>query len=101
MYWTEWGQSGSIKKACMDGTNRTTLVLNSGHAVLAIDNEAKRLYWTDVGGNASIIRMSDLNGFNKKVLFNESNAKITALTIYKNLLFWSDENSGSFHLVFQ
>lgn len=96
MYWSEWGQSGSIKKAAMDGTNRTTLVLNSGHALLAIDAESRRLYWTDVTGNvSSIVVMSDLNGLNKRAIFNETNVRISALTVYREFLFLSDENGGT------
>lgn len=94
MYWAEWGQSGSIKKACMDGTNRTTVVSNSGHAVFAIHNELQRLYWTDLNGNSSVIKIYDLTVLSTKVLVNESNTRITALTIYKNHLFWSDEING-------
>lgn len=95
MYWSEWGRSGSIKKASMDGGNRTTLVFNSGHAVLAIDNESRRLYWTDLNVNTSVIISADLNGLNKKILLNETGLKISGLAIYKEFLYWSDDANGN------
>lgn len=96
MFWSEWGQSGNIKKSFMDGTNQKTIILNTGQAIgLTLDHELKRLFWAENKNGTSIIS-TDLNGLNRKILLSGKKGVPLALTIHKEYVFWSNDASGTF-----
>jgi hypothetical protein len=68
MFWSDWGVSGRIESAYMDGTGRRTLVdtMVQWPTGLAIDYPARRLYWTDP--KAYTVESVDLNGQDRQVI---------------------------------
>lgn len=68
MYWSEWGTSGRIEKASMDGANRT-LVHNTDLVwpnALTLDIETQTLYWADA--NLDRIESSSVDGSNRQLI---------------------------------
>ena len=68
MYWSEWGNSGRIEKASMDGTNR--MVVHNTNLVwpnaLTLDMETQTLYWADA--NLDRIESSSVDGSNRQLI---------------------------------
>ena len=61
MYWSDWGTSGRIERAAMDGSFRKVLINKLGRPNgLTIDYIERRLYWIDI--DALKIESSDLEG---------------------------------------
>lgn len=61
MYWSDWGTSGRIERAAMDGSTRKVLINKLGRSNgLTIDYIERRLYWIDI--DALKIESSDLSG---------------------------------------
>jgi len=62
MYWSQWGNEPSIKRANMDGTNakQITKGTNGRANALTIDYDGQRLYWVDFDINTIV--SSDMNG---------------------------------------
>jgi hypothetical protein len=71
MYWSDWGKTGRIERAAMDGTRHELLLEKLGRANgLTIDFTESRLFWTSLDTPA--IESSDLNGLNRrKVIVTE------------------------------
>jgi low density lipoprotein receptor-related protein 5/6 len=93
MYWSEWGTSKSIKKAAMDGSKVRKLVSTKGYASdLTLDYDRRRLYWIEI--NSAVISSSDLDGNDGKVIIKENIYKPVGLTLYKDFIYWSDNNTG-------
>ncbi|CAH2009921.1 unnamed protein product [Acanthoscelides obtectus] len=71
MYWAHWSsttpENGRIDMAQMDGKNRKVFLDHNIHwpSGLAIDQEAKRLYWTDK--HLKNIQSIDFDGTNRRV----------------------------------
>lgn len=81
MYWSDWGKSGTIKKAFMDGRNVINLVTNVGHANgLTIDDHSKKLYWTS---SKPAIESCNLDGSNRMEIITDGLTKPTALSQYQ------------------
>ena len=79
----------------MDGSNRrtiqnTSLVWPNG---LTIDYEQQRLYWADAF--LDVIEYSNIDGSNRVTLETEANGlqHPYALTLFGDLLFWTDWNA--------
>ncbi|XP_068166712.1 very low-density lipoprotein receptor [Antennarius striatus] len=90
MFWTEIGNEVKIERAGMDGSERKAVVNSSlgwpgGVAVDAISN---RVYWTDVRLKA--IGSASLDGDDIRILQMEDSKNPFSLTVFNDLLFWSD-----------
>lgn len=66
IFWTDWGKKARIESAQMDGHGRQTLV--GDHILwptgLAMDYQARRLYWVDA--KKLTIEAVDLDGKHRK-----------------------------------
>ena len=96
MYWTDWGANPKVEKAEMDGSGRRSLV--TGNLAwpngLTLDQARNRLFWADA--KLGTIEMSDLDGGNRQIVL-PSTAGIHpyGLTIYQDIIYWTDWNSKS------
>ncbi|XP_066268020.1 low-density lipoprotein receptor-related protein 6-like isoform X1 [Branchiostoma lanceolatum] len=91
MFWTNMGNTPTIERAALDGTERRTLFNNNDikrPGSLAVDITHGKLYWTDYGLNR--IQSSDLDGTNRRVLVDLTIGSIVTMTIYDDHLYWSD-----------
>ena len=96
MYWTDWGANPKIEKAEMDGSGRRSIV--TGNLAwpngLTLDQATNRLFWADA--KLEIIEMSDLDGGNRQtVLPSTAGIHPYGLTIYQDIIYWTDWNSQS------
>ncbi|RZF33205.1 hypothetical protein LSTR_LSTR009750 [Laodelphax striatellus] len=94
MYWSDWGKSAKIERAGMDGSERTTFISASlkWPNGLALDLDAKRLYWTDAGmGN---IESVGLDGKNRQILLDNLPHPF-GLTVFRNRVYWTDWDTRS------
>ncbi|CAH1173635.1 unnamed protein product [Phaedon cochleariae] len=90
MYWSE---TGSIKKATMDGKNHIPLVSTEELATsLTLDHDQRRLYWTET--RSGRIRSADLNGHDVAVVVEDAASQPTGLTLFEDYVFWSDNKTG-------
>ena len=92
IFWTDWGEPALIESASMDGRARITL-----HSVginepfgITCDYETQRVYWCDSGLDR--IEYSFYDGSERNVLVSASDGVEIpfALTIYNDLLYWTD-----------
>lgn len=94
MYWSEWKNSNSIKKAAMDGSKSRKLISTKGHASdLTLDFDKRRLYWSEITTPA--IWSSDLDGNDVRIIVKNDISSPIGLTLYKNYLYWSEETTGA------
>lgn len=93
MYWAEWGNSGSIERALLDGTQRQAVVTHIGKAnSLTIEHAARKLYWTDLSTPA-IVRY-DLPTRRKETIVSRDIPYPFSVTQYRDYIYWSDWNTG-------
>ncbi|XP_068617008.1 very low-density lipoprotein receptor [Brachionichthys hirsutus] len=90
MFWTEIGNVVRIERAGMDGSERKVVVNSSlgWPAGVAVDTIANRVYWTDVRLKA--IGSATLDGDDIQILQMEDVTNPFSLTVFNDLLFWSD-----------
>ncbi|XP_046547672.1 low-density lipoprotein receptor-related protein 5-like [Haliotis rubra] len=93
-FWTDWGSTPKIESADYSGANRKTIVstgiqLPNG---LAIDMKAGRLYFCDAGTHQ--IEVVDLDGGNRKVIYQDNSAHFFALALSDKYIFYSDWNKS-------
>jgi Low-density lipoprotein receptor repeat class B len=82
MYWSDWGKTGRIERAAMDGTRNETLMEKLGRANgLTIDFMKSRLYWTALDTPA--IESSDLSGMDRRTIIATEIQKPYGLTQYQ------------------
>jgi Low-density lipoprotein receptor repeat class B len=82
MYWSDWGKTGRIERAAMDGTRNETLMEGLGRANgLTIDFMKSRLYWTALDTPA--IESSDLSGMDRRTIIKTEIQKPYGLTQYQ------------------
>ncbi|XP_078323270.1 low-density lipoprotein receptor-related protein 2-like [Crassostrea virginica] len=87
LFWTEIGAHARIGKATMDGT-AVEYIVTSDVIVpngLAVDYDARRLYWTD--GEQNRIEHSDLDGANRQVLSTHPGALMMDLVVNGRFLY--------------
>ncbi|KFM57611.1 Low-density lipoprotein receptor-related protein 4, partial [Stegodyphus mimosarum] len=74
----------------MDGSQRTTVIDRNitWPNCLAIDQERKKLYWTDAGTRT--IEMSDYDGRNRQVLISLDLPHPFGLALHGNRIYWTD-----------
>ena len=94
LYWTEWGTSARIEKASMDGSGRATI--HSANIErpysLVIDINSQVLYWADY--TLDRIESSSVNGTNRQVLTTSEVPEIFSLSMFGNMLYFSDWTYG-------
>jgi low density lipoprotein receptor-related protein 5/6 len=82
MYWSDWGKTGRIERAAMDGTRNETLMERLGRANgLTIDFMKSRLFWTALDTPA--IESSDLSGMHRRTIIATEIQKPYGLTQYQ------------------
>ena len=89
IYWVSFkARKYAIGKMKLDGTNRRVIVSSSLQAPnsLVIDFAGSRLYWTDINK----IVTSNLEGDDRFIIYTTSSRRPTALSLYKNELFWAE-----------
>jgi sugar lactone lactonase YvrE len=102
------GSNGSIQKVDLDGSNYGVVLEAGDYSVdgngypngyirgLALDLDAKKIYFTDQ--NSDAIRRSDLTGGNVEVLVSGAEWGLTPhgieLDLSNNKMYWSDSGSG-------
>ena len=90
MYWTDWGTTGKIERASMDGTNRrvlhdTALVWPNG---LTLDYATQILYWVDA--SLDKIESSNTDGSNRRLLSTTTDLHPFGVTVFQGNLYWTD-----------
>ena len=96
MYWTDWGANPKVEKAEMDGSGRRSIVTANlaWPNGLTLDQATNRLFWADA--KLDTIEMSDLDGGNRQtVLPSTAGIHPYGLTIYEDIIYWTDWNSQS------
>lgn len=82
MYWSDWGKTGRIERAAMDGTRNEILMERLGRANgLTIDFMKSRLFWTALDTPA--IESSDLSGLHRRQIIATEIQKPYGLTQYQ------------------
>ena len=79
----------------MDGSLRRSVVTGnlSWPNGLTIDQTTNLLYWADA--KLDTIEASDLNGENRRVIMSSRSVHPFGLTVYQNMLYWTDWNQKS------
>ena len=90
LYWTDWGSTGRIERASLDGSARTvihntSLVWPNG---LTLDYQDQMLYWADA--SLDKIETSTVDGLFRQVITSQNIFHPFAITIFQKKLYWSD-----------
>ncbi|XP_070536067.1 uncharacterized protein [Ptychodera flava] len=94
IYWSDRGSDavyGKIERAFQDGSNREDVISTNIErpSGLAIDNDARKLYWCDFQLNK--IEVSDLSGQNRQVLvLLPDDNQPQGLALHGQFIYWSD-----------
>lgn len=92
MFWSDWGEVPKIERAAMDGSDRAVVVSTQiGEPFgITVDYSTQRVYWTD--NDEDRIEFSDYFGAGRSVVVGAADGVIDpfAVTIYGNLLYWTD-----------
>lgn len=95
MYWSEWGSNPIIKKAAMDGSGPQLFLECEGPATgLTLDHDLGRFYWA-VTTEQSVIYSRDLKGGNRSTVVSASFGRWVGLSVFKDYVYWSDQQSGT------
>ena len=101
MYWSDWGDAATIERASMDGRAReilhnTQLFWPTG---LTLDYQNQVLYWIDT--SLDKIESSNVDGTNRRLITTfASNHLPFAISLFNNILYWSDRNTNTVLSVF-
>lgn len=94
MYWTNAKRpTATIERSNLDGTDRevilsSNLFMPSG---IVVDQETKRIFWADMGeGIYFSIESADLDGQNRKLLFNGAHQSPYGVAITSDMVYWTD-----------
>lgn len=92
MFWSDWGEVSKIERASMDGDlNSRKVIVNRNIAWpngLTVDYGAERIYWADA--KFEFIEAMDYDGGNRRTVISGNLPQPFALTIYRDLLYWTD-----------
>ncbi|XP_068130425.1 low-density lipoprotein receptor [Hyperolius riggenbachi] len=97
MYWTDWGSPAKIEKGGLNGNARQTLVSEDIQWPngITLDLLHQRLYWVD----SKLHTLSSIDvtgGSRRKVLSDEDSLSHPfGLTIFEDLVFWTDIDNGA------
>lgn len=93
MYWSEWGKSGCIERANLDGLSRKIILSHTGHTYgLTIDHNLHKLYWAD--SNTPSIESYDFKTLLRKTLVTKDIVYPMGITIHRDFIYWTDWNLG-------
>ncbi|KFM82476.1 Low-density lipoprotein receptor-related protein 6, partial [Stegodyphus mimosarum] len=99
MFWTDWGESPKIEKASMDGNQTTRKVIVSTDIFwpngIAADYDTKRIYWADA--KLKLISSMDFEGNNRQVITKDDIPHPYALSVHRDMLYWTDWNTRAVH----
>ena len=99
LFWTDWGENPKIESAGMNGdlTTRHIIIKDDIHWPngLTIDYEEEAIFWADAKLN--IICSASLTGSNRRTISQGDLQHPFALTMYKNVLYWTDWQTKSIH----
>ena len=101
MYWSDWGIVATIERASMDGRARqilhnTRLIWPVG---LTLDYQNQVLYWIDA--YLDKIESSNVDGTNRQLITTfASNHLAFAISLFNNVLYWSDWDTDTVLSVF-
>ncbi|XP_054269003.1 low-density lipoprotein receptor-related protein 4 [Macrosteles quadrilineatus] len=96
MFWSDWGETGRIEQAGMDGTLRKTFISEDIHWPngLAIDRPADRLYWTDA--KKKTIESIHLDGSDRQIILGDLPHPY-GLVIVGSHIYWTDWETEALH----
>ena len=93
MFWSGREDITKIERAAMDGTNRVAIINTNMDFPygITLDYASKRVYWTSTDHNNNI-EFSDYYGNGRSVLVGAADGVRYpyAVTIYGNLIYWTD-----------
>ena len=93
IYWAGLGQTPTIERARLDGTERNVFISNGIQTPngLALDEADKKLYWAgkDFHGYG-IIEALSLDRLTRNVIFRRSGYHPFSLDIFQDFVYWSD-----------
>lgn len=94
MYWTEWGGTGSIERANLDGAQRQTIVSSGIGRTngLTVDHAGRRLYWADLLTPAIV--SFNLQTRRKDAIVSQNVVYPFSVTQYRDYVYWTDWNTG-------
>lgn len=101
MFWTDWGASGKIERAGMDGSQRQVIV-SPGVVVwpngLSLDLVMERLYWVDA--KLHVIACSNLDGSNIRTILSSLDylRHPFSISVFGGLMYWSEWDT---HAIYQ
>ncbi|XP_050531547.1 low-density lipoprotein receptor-related protein 6 isoform X2 [Daktulosphaira vitifoliae] len=101
MYWSEYdGITGSIHKASMDGEGKLCLVNKIGKVVsITLDYDNGLIYWTTLTPNSGTVESIDLDGKRQNKIVSVPYGYPSAITYFKDSLYWLDWANGTFFQV--
>lgn len=98
LYWiSSVNDTETVETSNMDGSNRKTVVSNlkSNSKSLTVDAKASKLFWI----SELNVYNSNFDGSNLQKLNLSENISVSAITVYQNKLFYSDDNTQSIRSV--
>lgn len=100
MFWTDWGEVPKIERAGMNGDHSTRTVIVKENIFwpngLTVDFSTRTLYWLD--GRLKFIESMDFTGHKRKRILDKGVLYPFALSLFKNVLYWTDWKTWSIHI---
>ena len=97
MFWSDWGEIPKIECAGMDGSHESRVVIVSYNIAwpngLTIDLVETRLYWSDA--KLGYIHSCDYFGESRTVVTDTGIHHPFSLTLYNEVLYWTDWETSS------
>ncbi|XP_051771492.1 low-density lipoprotein receptor-related protein 2 [Ctenopharyngodon idella] len=93
LYWTDWGRTAFIGRAGMDGTNTSAIITTKlvwPHA-LTIDYTNNKIFFADA--HLNFLDYADMDGQNRHRAITGSLPHAYALTLFEDLVYWTDWNT--------
>ncbi|XP_050299730.1 low-density lipoprotein receptor-related protein 6 [Anthonomus grandis grandis] len=88
LFYTDVGSQHQLIRTRLDGSHRIFITKADDIAAIAVDIDNDSIVWSQ--GHS--IYISNIDGENKHVVVNESNNKITHLTVHDGWLYWIDRD---------
>ncbi|XP_034246865.1 LOW QUALITY PROTEIN: low-density lipoprotein receptor-related protein 4 [Thrips palmi] len=95
VFWTDWGPKPKLERCEMNGQNRRAIVTQGvvWPNGLALDYDTNRIFWADAMHH--VIESADLDGKNRKVVLSKGLPHPFALTIFEDMVYWTDWHTRS------
>ncbi|XP_038072278.1 uncharacterized protein LOC119740886 isoform X2 [Patiria miniata] len=96
IYWTDWGSTGKIERADLNGNNRIEIINNDLRWPNGIAKDGNYLYWCDA--YLDKIERSDLSGNNRTLVVDLSRSGLIHpfdVAVYNNSVYWTDWHDHS------